>query len=65
MKTLLIFTLIFAFAIPNQAQTRRTARAAATSESAHGQTRRRMRGARTIVATNDAGKMPALPAASS
>lgn len=44
MKTLLIFTLIFAFATPNQAQTRRTTRAAA----------------RTSAATNDAGKMPSL-----
>jgi hypothetical protein len=41
MKTLLIFTLIFAFATPNQAQTRRPARAASTpapvsSQSARG-----------------------------
>ena len=42
MKTLLTFTLIFAFAVPNQAQTRRAARAATTpapasTQSAHGQ----------------------------
>ena len=41
MKTLLIFTLIFAFATPNQAQTRRAARPAATppasSQTARGQ----------------------------
>ena len=42
MKTLLIFTLIFAFATPNQAQTRRAARPATTpapasTQSAHGQ----------------------------
>ncbi len=40
MKTLLVFTLIFAFATPNQAQTRRIARAAATSAPASGQSAR-------------------------
>ena len=37
MKTLLTFTLIFAFAIPNQAQTRRVARTAATRAPASSQ----------------------------
>jgi hypothetical protein len=37
MKTLLIFILIFAFATPNQAQTRRAARAAATPRPVSGQ----------------------------
>jgi hypothetical protein len=76
MKTLLIFTLIFAFAMPTQGQTRRATRRAATSaatndagkmpalraarESAHGQTRRATRRAATSVATSQAGKMPAL-----
>lgn len=40
MKTLLIFTLIFVFATPNQAQTRRATRAAATREPASGQSTR-------------------------
>ena len=37
MKTLLIFTLIFTFATPNQAQTRRTARATSTPAAAFSQ----------------------------
>ena len=40
MKTLLIFTLIFAFATPNQAQTRRTARATSTAAPVSGQSAR-------------------------
>jgi hypothetical protein len=40
MKTLLVFTLIFAFTTPLQAQTRRPARAAVTSAPAPGQTAR-------------------------
>ena len=40
MKTLLIFTLIFAFATPNQAQRRRPARAASTPAPVSGQSAR-------------------------
>lgn len=55
MKTLLTFTLIFVFATPNPAQTKRATRAVAIRESAHVQTRRATRAAtaREVVATRE------------
>ena len=55
MKTLLIFTLIFAFGIPNQAQTRRSKRTKSAATNDAGKMP-------ALPATNDAGRMPALPA---
>jgi hypothetical protein len=56
MKTLLIFTLIFAFAVPNQAQTRRATKRAAATRAATSDAGKMP----ALRATNDAGRMPAL-----